>query len=35
MGKALNGSFEVGLLDFGLIMQISEEIDVVYGQNNR
>jgi len=35
MGKALNGSFEVGLLDFGLIMQISEEIDAVYGQNNR
>jgi hypothetical protein len=35
MGKALNGSFDVGLLEFGLIMQISEEIDAVYGQNNR
>jgi hypothetical protein len=35
MGKALNGSFVVGLLEFGLIMQISKEIDVVYGQNNR
>ena len=33
MGKALNGSFDVGLLEFGLIIQISEEIDVVYGQN--
>jgi hypothetical protein len=32
-GKALNGSFDVGLLEFGLIIQISEEIDVVYGQN--
>jgi hypothetical protein len=35
MGKALNGSFEVGLLEFGLIIQISEEIDAVYGQNSR
>jgi len=35
MGKALNGSFDIGLLDFGLIMQISEEIDDVYGQNSR
>jgi hypothetical protein len=33
--KSLNGSFDAGLLDFGLIMQISEEIDVVYGQNTR
>jgi len=33
MGKAFNGSFDVRLLEFGLIMQISEEIDVVYGQN--
>jgi hypothetical protein len=33
MRKALNGSFDVGLLEFGLIMQISEEIDVVYDQN--
>jgi hypothetical protein len=30
MGKALNGSFDVGLLEFGLIMQINEEIDAVY-----
>jgi hypothetical protein len=35
MRKALNGSFDVGLLEFGLIMQISEEIDFVYGQNSR
>jgi len=35
MGKALNGSFDAGLLEFGLIMQISEGIDVVYGQNSR
>jgi hypothetical protein len=35
MGKALNGSFDVGLLEFGLIMQISEEIDAVYGHNSR
>jgi hypothetical protein len=35
MGKTLNGSFDVRLLVFGLIMQISEEIDVVYGQNSR
>ena len=35
MGKALNGSFDIGLLEFGLIMQISEEIDAVYGQNSR
>ena len=27
MGKALNGSFDAGLLEFGLIMQISEGID--------
>jgi len=25
VGKALNGSFDVELLEFGLIMQISEE----------
>jgi hypothetical protein len=31
VGKALNGSFDVGLLKFGLIMQISEEIDIFYG----
>jgi hypothetical protein len=31
VGKALNGSFDVGLLEFGLIMQISEEIDIFYG----
>jgi hypothetical protein len=31
MGKALNGSFDAGLLEFGLIMQISEGIDTVYG----
>ena len=35
MGKALNGSFDPGLLVFGLIMQISEGIDAVYGQNSR
>jgi hypothetical protein len=35
MGKALNGSFNAGLLEFGLIMQISEGTDVVYGQNSR
>jgi len=35
MRKALNGSFDVGLLKFGLIMQINEEIDAVYGQNSR
>jgi hypothetical protein len=35
MGKALNGSFDVRLLEFLLIMQISEEIDDVYGQNIR
>jgi hypothetical protein len=35
MGKALNGSFDAGLLEFGLIMQISKGIDVVYGQNNK
>jgi len=34
IGKALNGSFDVGLLEFGLIVQINEEIDV-YGQNTR
>jgi hypothetical protein len=31
VGKALNGSFYVWLLEFGLIMQISEEIDIFYG----
>jgi hypothetical protein len=35
MGKALNGSFNAGLLEFGLIMQISEGINVVYGQNSK
>jgi hypothetical protein len=35
MGKALDGSFDVGLLEFGLIMQISEEIDAIYCQNSR
>jgi len=35
MEKALNGSFDVELLEFGLIMQINEEIDDVYGQNSR
>jgi len=35
MGKALNGSFDAGLFEFGLIMQISEGIDVVYGQNSK
>jgi hypothetical protein len=35
MGKALNGSFDIGLLEFGLIMQISEGVDVVYCQNSR
>jgi hypothetical protein len=35
MGKALNDSFDVGLLEFGLIIQISEEIKVVYGQDIR
>jgi hypothetical protein len=35
MGKAFNGSFDIGLLEFGLIMQLSEEIDGVYGQNSR
>jgi len=35
MGKALNGFFDARLLEFGLIMQISEGIDVVYGQNNK
>ena len=35
MGKALNGYFDAGLLEFGLIMQISKGIDVVYGQNNK
>jgi hypothetical protein len=34
-GKALNGSFDVGLLEFWLIMQISEEINAVYDQNSR
>jgi hypothetical protein len=35
MGKGLNDSFDVGLLEFGLIMQTSEEIYAVYGQNSR
>jgi hypothetical protein len=35
MGKALNGSFNAGLLEFGLIMQISKGINVVYGQNSK
>jgi hypothetical protein len=35
MAKPLSGSFDVGLLEFGLIMQIGEEIDVVYSQNSR
>jgi hypothetical protein len=35
MGKALNGSFDVGLLEFGLVMQIIKIIDVVYYHNNR
>jgi hypothetical protein len=35
MGKALNGYFDAGLLEFRLIMQMSEEIDPVYGQNSR
>jgi hypothetical protein len=35
MGKALNGSFDAGVLEFGLIMQISEGIDVVHGQNSK
>jgi hypothetical protein len=35
MEKALNDSFDVELLEFGLIMQINEEIDVVYIQNSR
>ena len=32
MGKAFNGSFHAGILEFELIMQISEGIDVVYSQ---
>jgi len=35
MGKALNGSFDAGLLEFGLIIQISEGIDAIYGHNSR
>jgi hypothetical protein len=35
MEKALNGSFDAGLLELGLIMQISEGIDVVYSQNSK
>jgi hypothetical protein len=35
MGKALNHSCDAGLLEFGLIMQISEGIDVVYDQNSK
>ena len=35
MGKALNGSFDAELLEFGLIMQISEGINVVYSQNSK
>jgi hypothetical protein len=34
MGKTLNGSLDAGLLEFGLIMQISEGIDAVYGHNS-
>jgi hypothetical protein len=34
-GKALNGSFDIGLHEFGLVMQISEGVDVVYCQNSR
>jgi len=34
MEKALNGSFDVGLLEFGLVMQIIKRIDVVYYHNN-
>jgi hypothetical protein len=34
-GKALNGFFDVGLLEFGLVMQVSEGMDVVYYQNSR
>jgi hypothetical protein len=30
MEKALNGSFDVSLHEFGLVMQISEGVDVVY-----
>jgi hypothetical protein len=29
MGKALNGSFDVGVLEYGLVMQIREVIDAV------
>jgi hypothetical protein len=35
MGKSLNGSFDAGLVEFGLIMQISEGINVVYSQNSK
>jgi len=31
MEKALYGSFDVGPPEFGLIIQINKEIDVVYG----
>jgi len=29
MGKDLNGSFDVGVLEYGLVMQIREGIDAV------
>jgi hypothetical protein len=35
MGKAFNGFLDAGLLEFELIMQISEGIDVVYSQNSK
>jgi hypothetical protein len=35
MGKSLNGSFDAGLVEFGLIMQINEGINVVYSQNSK
>jgi len=35
MGKSLNGFFDAGHLEFGLIMQISEGIDAFYDQNSR
>jgi hypothetical protein len=35
MGKALNGSFDAGLLEFGLIMHISEGINAIYGHNSK
>jgi hypothetical protein len=35
MGKAFNGSFDMRLLEFEFVMQISEGIDFVYYQNCR